>query len=673
MSLVRHHVAILGLFVVVLAIPEPSAAASKPAAAGADAWPEITPAEKSLTKVDQDPEADAVVLINDRNGKIVQRAEDWVNVLDYHWRIKILNDRGKRYADVHLPAEKLSRILNIRARTVKDDGTILPVAPDQIFEKLLYQVGDLKVTEWVFKFPAVERGAILEYRYDRYDNFLVFVDPWYFAGPEFTLLSRLTQVIPNGMTYSILCDLCGGAKPEVKEWREAKAKGQMYSIELRNVPGYREELMMPPARDVTPRMEMVMQGWKDRRIEALGRQDNLFTDWASVAKYASFYYQQAIKAGQVAIKPVVDEWTKGLSDPQEKIKAITRHVQQDFRYLDFYRFVTLSPDPIDKLLKNKAADNAEKAVLLMAALKAIGVDSHAAQVSGKAGGSLNPKFFSPTQFTHAIVGLPQADGTYQWIDPTVSYAPFGFVPWTDSGAGALLLKGDQGELITLGSKAELSASRYKLSVKPRADLKADIEAEAEYIGEDAIEMRDDLAPISESDRKSYLQAWVAERRPDAVLKSFSIEDIDAMDKPLRIKMSIEAPGLVTRADDVLLVRACVLNCYDTNPLSRANRQHPFYIDRGWSREETVVIVPPSGMIAAQMPPPAAAKSVIGSLSLGCTSQSDGGARCWEQFTVRRNRWPADQNGSIRAMYDKIVEAGRMTVALQKAEAAPAGR
>jgi hypothetical protein len=642
-------------------------AGTKQLAAGADDWPEITPAERALTKVEQDPEADGVVLINDRNGKIVQKADDWVNVLDYHWRMKILNNRGKGYGEVHLRAEKFSRISNIRARTVKADGTVVPVTPDQIFEKLLFKIGDYKVTEWVFKFPAVEPGAILEYRYDRHDNFLVFVDPWYFAGPEFTLRSRLTQVVPVGMTYAILCDFCGAAKPDVKEWREAKAKGQMYSIELRNVPGYREELMMPPPREVTPRMEMVMQAWKNRYWEALGRQDNLFTDWPSIAKYASFYFQKESKAGQQTIKPVVDEWVKGISDPQEKIKAIARHVRQDFRYLDFYRFATLAPDPVKTLFTNKSADNSEKALLLTAALKAIGVESQVALVSGKDGGSLNPKFISPTQFTHAVVAVPRADGTYQWIDPTVSYAPFGFVPWKDSGAEALLLKADAGGIITLPSKAEVSAARYKVTVKPRPDLKADVEAEAEYVGEDAIDMRDDLAPASESDRKSYLERWVADQRPNAVLKTYTIEGLDDVDKPLRIKMAIEAPGLVTKAEDVLLVGGCVFLCYDANPLSRAIRQHPFYIDRGWSREETVVIAPPPGMAAAQMPPPAAAKSVIGSLSLSCTSQGDGSARCWQQFTVRRNRWPADQNGSIRSMYDNIVQIDRTTVALQTVE------
>src|SRR6267143_1497336 len=197
--------AIVALFLSAILAVSPGWAATKSTAGGTEDWPEIKPAEKSLTRVEQDPEAAAVVLINDRNGKIVKRGDDGVNVSDYHWRWKVLNDRGKHHGEVHLRAEKFSRISNIRARTVKADGTIVPVPPDQIFEKVLLQVGDYKYTEWVFNFPAVEPGAILEYRFDRHDNFLVFVAPWFFPGEEFTLRSKLTQVVPAAASYMVLC------------------------------------------------------------------------------------------------------------------------------------------------------------------------------------------------------------------------------------------------------------------------------------------------------------------------------------------------------------------------------------------------------------------------------------------------------------------------------------
>ncbi|HEU4401610.1 MAG TPA: DUF3857 and transglutaminase domain-containing protein [Candidatus Polarisedimenticolia bacterium] len=659
--------------VLLLALSDPSLAraAAKQAPASGDGFQEVTPEERALKAIPQDPEADAVILLKERNGKIVEKGADTVNVLDYHWRMKILTERGKEYAEIHIPAQKYSRVSNLRARTIKADGTVVPVAPDQIFEKVVLQVGDYKRTELVFNFPAVEPGAILEYRYDRHDNFLLYIDPWYFAGPEFTLRSKVTQAVLAGMGYAVLCDLCSGAKPEVTDWREAKAKGQLYSVEQVNLPGYREELMMPPEREVAPRLEMTLQSWKNVRWAELGRQDNLFTDWASVAKYADTHYQDTIKDGQGALKPIVEGWVKGVTDPQEKIKAISAHVQRDFRYIG-WTYVIGYASKIDAVLKNKAADNEDKAVLLSAALRTIGVDSQIALVSGKNGGSLNPKFFSLSQFTHAIVALPQAGGSTQWIDPTVAYAPFGFVPWKDSGAEGLLIKSGQGEMITLPVKNELSTSRYRVTVKPRSDGKADLEVEAEFNGEDAISLREDLATAAETARLAYLQTWVARRRPGAALRSHALENLEDPDKPLRLKMTIEAPGLVTMADEVMLVRTCALDCEEANPISKGARQYPFYVDEGWNDDETVTIQPPEGMKVSQAPPPALARSAAASFSLSCLSQGDGGARCSHQFVARRNRWPATEQNNIRAMFDKIVEVDRTTVPFEKAGAASGG-
>ena len=181
----RTSVGVLG-FLLVASGAGMALGTAKPGAAAGDAWGEISKEERALTRVEQDPETDAVVLLNERNGKILKLGDDTVNVIDQHVRMKILTDRGKRYGEVTIRAGKYSRVSNIQAHTVRPDGTIEPVAPDQIFQKVTFQAGSYQETEWVFHFPAVEPGAILEYRYDRHDNSIYYLDPFYFAGPEFT-------------------------------------------------------------------------------------------------------------------------------------------------------------------------------------------------------------------------------------------------------------------------------------------------------------------------------------------------------------------------------------------------------------------------------------------------------------------------------------------------------
>ncbi len=636
------------------------------------AWPEITEQERSLKSVPQDPEADAVILRLTRDGKMIEEGRSLTNVLEYYWRMKILNDRGKRYAEVHISSQKVSRVGDIEARTIKPDGTIVPVAADQIFEKLVEKGRGYKLSEFVFNFPGVEPGAILEYRYRRHVMNILYVQPWLFAGPEFTLLSRMSQAVEAETTYRVLCDKCPNPEPESTPWKEGKTKGKLLTVEMKDVPAYREERLMPPAADVSPRIEMVLKAWENRQIDALAREDKVFTDWDSVAKWARYYYTKAYKVDEVLMRQVVNGWTQGLTDANEKIKATFRHVTDDFRYVP-YEDVWASTSSIADILKRKSADNEEKAVLLVAALRSIGVPANIVLVVGKNKGTLYTTYYSLSQFSHVIVAVPQPDNTAIWLDPTVAYVPYGFMPWQDSGTGALYITETGSALINLPQKDEVSGTRYQVTVKPHADGKADLDVVAEFQGEDAIEMRQELLPASESARTAYLQGWLKKARPGAALKTFQAEDLDAIDKPLHLKMTIEAPELVTKAESLLLVRGCILDCEDSNPISQAERSYPFYVDRGWNDEQTVTIVPPAGMKAAAPPKPVALKSALGSLTVSCSSQGDGSMRCTRRFTAPRGRWPAAEKDNIRKMFDSIVEADRTAVAFQEGAVAAGGR
>ncbi len=584
----------------------------------------------------------------------------------------MLNDRGKRYAEVHIPSRKYSKVSGIEARAVRPDGTVVPVATDQIFEKTVEKGRGYKLTEFVFNFPAVEPGVILEYRYRRQVDSIIYIEPWFFAGPEFTLLSRMSQAVHEVTTYRILCDKCPNPEPETTPWKEGKIKGKLMTVEMKDVPAYRDERMMPPAGDVSPRVEMVLKAAEGTEWEALGREDNLFTDWDSVAKYARYNYAKAYKLDEVQVRQAVSAWTQGISDPTEKIKMIFRHVTDELRY-EPYDDVYARTSTVAEILKSRTADNEEKAVLLVAALRSIGVPANTVLVVGKQKGTLYTTFYSLSQFSHVIVAVPQPDNTAIWLDPTVTYVPFGFMPWQDSGAGALYITDTGSVLINLPQKDEVSATRYQVTVKPRADGKADLEVVAEFLGEDAIEKRQELLPASESARTAYLQGWLKGARPGAALKTFHLEDLEAIDKPLRIKMSLEAPELVTKAESLLLVRGCVLACEDSNPISRGQRSYPFYVDRGWNDEQTVTVVPPEGAKAVTPPKPATVKSAMGSLAFSCSSQADGSVSCTRRFIAPRGRWAAAEQGDIRKMFDSIVEIDRTAVAFQEEAAAAGGR
>ncbi|HUK92245.1 MAG TPA: DUF3857 domain-containing protein, partial [Blastocatellia bacterium] len=109
------------------------------------------------------PDADAAILL--RQGELSDDSSEGTNMKVYV-RMKIFNDRGRRYADVQLPYRlDLGKITDVHARTVRPDGHAIEVEKRDIFDKLLFTSGRNVWRAKTFSFPSVGPGCIIEYRY----------------------------------------------------------------------------------------------------------------------------------------------------------------------------------------------------------------------------------------------------------------------------------------------------------------------------------------------------------------------------------------------------------------------------------------------------------------------------------------------------------------------------
>jgi hypothetical protein len=154
----------------------------------------------------------------------------------------------------------------------------------------------------------------------------------------------------------------------------------------------------------------------------------------------------------------------------------------------------------------------------------------------------------------------------------------------------------------------------------------------------------------------------------STLQDFSIEDLETIDKPLRIRMKLEAPALVTRAEDLTAVRGCALDCYTGNPIPRGDRRYPIYIDRPMARESQTTIKGPEGAHAAPMPKPVSLDSIFGTYKLSCAAAQDGSVTCNRSLNLPRSRWPETTGPALRTLFDQIVQADRTSVAFNAAAA-----
>ena len=99
-------------------------------------WHAVSDEERRLTAADiGDPEADAAILF--REGHLDDTSPDGTTLRVY-MRIKIFNERGRRYADVQLPYRvELGRITDVSARTIRADGSFIDVTSRDIFDRVM--------------------------------------------------------------------------------------------------------------------------------------------------------------------------------------------------------------------------------------------------------------------------------------------------------------------------------------------------------------------------------------------------------------------------------------------------------------------------------------------------------------------------------------------------------
>ena len=137
-------------------------AAYYPATVGASiGFQPISPEELKMTSEPSAPGAPAVILFRqvDRDDNGLTSHED------NYYRVKILTEAGREYSEVKIPYFKdRGNIVDIRARTIKPDGTVVNFE-GKVIEKFITPESGLKYLAKTFTLPDVQVGSIIEYYY----------------------------------------------------------------------------------------------------------------------------------------------------------------------------------------------------------------------------------------------------------------------------------------------------------------------------------------------------------------------------------------------------------------------------------------------------------------------------------------------------------------------------
>ena len=211
-----------------------------------------SPDELKMTSEPQAPGAAAILLFRqidrDDNGRTSHE--------DNYFRIKILKEDGRKYADVEIPYFKSEgNIVNIHARTIRPDGSIANF-DGKVFDKSIAKHRGYKYLAKTFTLPDVQVGSIIEYSYtvDLSEHY-VYDSHWMLTissqqDDKFSLRPYSSSYRNFSLRWS------WNALPP-KTDPPKQGPDNIVRMEADNIPAFQSEDFMPPENELKSRVDFI--------------------------------------------------------------------------------------------------------------------------------------------------------------------------------------------------------------------------------------------------------------------------------------------------------------------------------------------------------------------------------------------------------------------------------
>lgn len=556
--------------------------ASGTAFAGDDSWRPVSPDDLSANQSTVEKDADAEVLFKD---VYIDLGFSKVTKSTYV-RIKIFNERGaKAQGTVELPYLNKEKVEQIAARTIKRDGTIVELKPAAIFDREIVKIRGFKVKVKSFALPAVEPGAIIEYRWRESEKLF-----------DSLRLDLQDDIPARFVTYTlkVSADLDPFIRfktfngPEIGFVHQEK---NLRVAKLKDILASREEPYMPPKSQVRSWMLIYFADWSfsSRYLEAM-------------LKHLSSILKPSGELNKAAVEIIGDATT-----PDQKLCRLFRFCTSNIRNVSQSdpgsegAEVTFKENktPTDTL-KQGIGTGSDINFLFAALAQAAGFNPYLAQLPDR-----SDIFFDPTShdialsvhFLSATHIAIKVDGEWRFFDPASKYVPYGMLRWQEETGRALLY----GAVGTAQAQTPLTPPEKSL-IKRTARLKLgddgalEGEVRVECTGHPATEERLDYASGSVDEYVESLKKTVTERLTGAEVSDVRTENAADTTLPFVYSYRIRAPGYAQRTGKRLFVQPAFFQHGRAASFSASHRKYPVYFHYPWSESDSVVIDLPAGYV-----------------------------------------------------------------------------
>jgi hypothetical protein len=296
------------------------------------------------------------------------------------------------------------------------------------------------------------------------------------------------------------------------------------------------------------------------------------------------------------------------SDPLDRVHAVYRFVLTSTHYVALeFGIYSYKPYPVSDVYARRFGDCKDKASLMIAMLRAVGVPADFVLVRTRPLGSIVNGAASIALFNHAIAYVPQFD---LWLDGTADYYGVRELPLDDQGAMALTIdeKGTaQLRTIPVTRPLDNVTSRtVQAVIRPNGAI--DFTGTSTTRGEDAPALRRDFE-VQERQRES-MRRGLAELFPTVKLDTVAVETADS-DHPVQVRFAGTLD--VFQGQRTLDLRTTWMQRDYLQKLALlSTRTQDVQLGSPWTTQEEFHFHLPAGAQVAQLPADSTVKTSFGS-------------------------------------------------------------
>jgi hypothetical protein len=585
------------------------------------------------------------------------------------YAIKILRKEGKESATAQeIYKTDTDKVREFRAWLIQSNGEVKKYGKNETVDAALVDndVYNNVRRKVISAEKEAAEGAVFGHETVVEEHSVFSQFEWFFQPHEPALMSRLTIVLPAGWTIETRTFNHAEIKPVVT--------GNAYVWELRDLPYIEPEPSSPSITNIVPRLAISL-------FPPAGAATDLraFKSWADVS-----FWLTALSNPQVVLNDAMiakaKELVAGASAELDKIAAIARF-SQEVNYVSIQTGIGRGggyrPHPATEIFAKAYGDCKDKANLMRALLKAVGISSYPVSIYSGNRHYVREEWPSPQQFNHCIIAVKVSDtvqasavirheklGSLLIFDPTDPYTRLGDIPGHEQGSLALIVAGEDGDLVRMPtSPPEANRTERSLDLELLADGSIRSRVREEMSGEAATVGRAQFRELAKDVYDKMIESSIS-----ATVRGAKVSKIDFKADDAGGRSTLDVDFAAARYGQLMQGRLLVFNPAivsrrNSVELTEPARKLPVLIESE-AFEEKLQLKIPDGFVVDEMPEPIDLKTDFGAYRAECSSKE--GSLLYRRSLVLHNSvLPPGQYEAIHKFFVSIRDFEQVPVVLLK--------